>query len=183
MVVGAGRLGLMLCMLAHLQGARVILVGKGEERLRTAKEFGVNDTVDMLDRAAAGDRIQAVKELTQERRGADVVIEAVGKPEAWEEALQMGRKASKVVLFGGCSRGTSIAVDTHRLHYEELTLYGVFHQTPDDYKRAGDLLASRLVDGRQFVKETLPLNQLIDAFHRVKALEAIKYAIDPTVMS
>lgn len=181
-VVGSGPLGIMLARLAHLQGARVILVGKGDERLKVATDFGVNEIIDILDVSDPSDRIQAVKELTDGGRGADVVIEAVGKPEAWEEALQMGRKAAKIVFFGGCSKGTSITVDTYLLHYTELTLYGVFHQTPDDYKRSFDLLASRLVDGRKFVKETLPLNQLIEAFDRVKSLEAIKYAIDPTVM-
>lgn len=182
-VVGSGPLGLMLARLAHLQGARVILAGKGQERLRVARDFGVNEIVDALELTSPEDRIQAVKGLTECGRGADVVIEAVGRPEVWEEALHMGRKASKIVFFGGCSRGTTITVDTHLLHYNELTLYGVFHQTPDDYKRAFDLLASRLVDGRRFVKETLPLNRLIEAFDRVKALEAIKYAIDPTVMN
>lgn len=181
-VVGSGPLGLMLARLAHLQGARVILVGKGEERLAVASDFGVNEIVDITQVVNPEDRIQAVKSLTDSGRGADVVIEAVGKPQAWEEALQMGRKAAKIVFFGGCSKGTTITVDTYLLHYTEQTLYGVFHQTPDDYKRACDLLASRLVDGRKFVKESLPLNQLIGAFERVKALEAIKYAIDPTVM-
>jgi L-iditol 2-dehydrogenase len=181
-VVGSGPLGIMLARLAHLQGARVILAGKGDERLKVATDFGVNEIIDILDVSDPSDRIQAVKELTDGGRGADVVIEAVGKPEAWEEALQMGRKAAKIVFFGGCSKGTNITVDTYLLHYTELTLYGVFHQTPDDYKRSFDLLVSRLVDGRQFVKETLPLSQLIEAFDRVKSLEAIKYAIDPTVM-
>jgi L-iditol 2-dehydrogenase len=181
-VVGSGPLGLMLARLSHLQGAKVILLGKGAERLNTATEFGVNEIIDITEIPDPAGRIQAVKGLTGRGRGADVVIEAVGKPEAWEEALQMGRKAAKIVFFGGCSKGTTITVDTFLLHYTELTLYGVFHQTPDDYKRACDLLADRLVDGRKFVKESLPLSQLIEAFDRVKALEAIKYAIDPTVM-
>lgn len=182
-VVGSGPLGLMLARLAHLQGARVILLGKGAERLHTATVFGVNENIDITEVTDPADRIQAVKDLTEGGRGADAVIEAVGKPEAWEEAIHMGRKAAKIVFFGGCSKGTSIEVDTYLLHYTELTLYGVFHQTPDDYKRACHLLANRLVDGRQLVRESLPLNRLLEAFDRVKALEAIKYAIDPTVMN
>ena len=181
-VVGSGPLGLMLTRLAHLKGARVILAGKGQERLEQAKKFGVNEIIDIQTVRSPEDRIQAVRDLTTGGRGADVVIEAVGKPEAWEESMQMVRKAGNIVFFGGCKKGTTVTIDTVLLHYSELTLMGVFHQTPDDFKRSFDMLAARLVDGRDFVKETLPLSQLIEAFDKVKALQAIKYAIDPTVM-
>jgi L-iditol 2-dehydrogenase len=181
-VVGSGPLGLMLTRLAHLQGARVILAGKGQERLEQADKFGVNEIIDIAQVTEPEDRIQAVRDLTDGRRGVDVVIEAVGKPEAWQEAIHMVRKAGNVVFFGGCKKGTTVTVDTVLLHYSELKLIGVFHQTPDDFKRSFDMLAARLVDGRDFVKETLPLGQLIEAFNKVKALEAIKYAIDPTVI-
>lgn len=181
-VVGSGPLGLMITRLAHLQGARVILTGKGQERLEQARKFGVNEIVDIMKMTRPEDRIQAVREMSDGRRGVDVVIEAVGQPQAWEESIQMVRKGGAVVFFGGCKKGTTITVDTVLLHYAELKLIGVFHQTPDDFKRSFDMLAARLVDGREFVKATLPLSQLIEAFQRVKALEAIKFAIDPTVM-
>jgi L-iditol 2-dehydrogenase len=181
-VLGSGPLGLMITRLVHLQGARTILAGKGQERLAQARKFGVNEIVNITEVTNPEDRIQLVRELTDGKRGVDVVIEAVGRPEAWEEAIKMARKGGHVVFFGGCKSGTTITVDTLLLHYSELKLIGVFHQTPDDFKRSFDLLAARLVDGRDFVKETVPLNLLLEAFGRVKALEAIKYAIDPSVM-
>ncbi len=181
-VVGSGPLGLMITRLVHLQGARVILAGKGGERLAQARKFGANEIIDITEVREVEARIQAVRALTDGQRGVDVAIEAVGKPEAWEETIPLVRKGGAIVFFGGCRKGTTITVDTVLLHYSELKLIGVFHQTPDDFKRSFDLLAARLVDGRDFVKETLPLSQLIEAFERVKALEAIKYAIDPTVM-
>lgn len=181
-ILGSGPLGLMLTRLAHLQGARVILSGKGDERLELGKEFGANEVIDIREISDVEARIEAVKALTYSGYGPDVVIEAAGLPEAWEEAVDMARPAGVVVFFGGCKSGTTITLDTKLMHYAELTLIGVFHQTPDDYKRSFDLLASRLVDGRQFVKESVPLSQLLDAFDRVKALEGIKFAIDPTQM-
>ena len=68
------------------------------------------------------------------------------------------------------------------MHYDEHTLIGVYHQDPDDYRRSVNMLASRQVDGREFVTETMPLNQLITAFERVRKFEGIKFAIDPTNM-
>jgi L-iditol 2-dehydrogenase len=178
-ILGSGPLGLLISRLVHLQGARAILLGKGEERLKVAQEFGVNEVIDITK---VEDKVKAARDLTPGKRGADVVIEAVGQPQAWEEAIQIAGKAATVTFFGGCKSGTSITVDTGLLHYSEVRLLGVFHQTPNHFRRSLNLLGARLVDGRKFVKETLPLSSLLEAFRRVKALEGIKYAIDPTVM-
>ncbi len=119
-VLGSGPLGLMLCRLAYLQGARVILSGEiTEERKRVASEFGVSEFINIIEVADSKDRIQRVKELSFGGRGADVAIEAAGFPEAWEEAIQMIRKAGTVVFHGGCKAGTTITVDTHTMHYAE----------------------------------------------------------------
>lgn len=181
-VIGTGPLGLMIGRLAHLQGAKVIVMGKGTERLRKAAEFGANHIVDIAQCASTDEQVERAREITDGKRGADVVIEAVGQPEAWVEALRLVRKGGKVTFFGGCKTGTSITVDTAQLHYSELRLLGTFHQRPDDFRRSLHLLSSRSVDGRQFIKETVPLSKLLDTFERVKSLEGIKFAIDPAVM-
>ena len=181
-VIGTGPLGLMIVRLATLKGARVVAIGKGEERLATARAFGAAETIDITSYSDVDERITAARELTDDNLGFDVVVEAVGLPAAWEEALRLVRKGGRVTFFGGCKSGTSIKLDTVQLHYDELQLLGVFHQTPDDYRRALHLLSARLVDGRKFVKETVPLSHLLEAFTWVKELKAIKYAIDPKSM-
>ena len=182
-VLGSGPLGLMLCRLAHLQGARVILSGEiTAERKSVAEKFGVNEFIDILSAKESEQRIQMVKDLTTAGQGVDVAIEATGFPQAWEEAIQMVRKAGTVVFHGGCKAGTSIPLDTHAMHYFEHKLIGVFHQDPDDYRRSVHMLTSRLVDGRLFVSDTLPLNELFTAFQKVRSFEGIKFAIDPSRM-
>ncbi len=181
-VIGTGPLGLMIVRLATLKGARVVAIGKGEERLATARAFGAAETIDITSYSDVDERITAARELTDDSLGFDVVVEAVGLPAAWEEALRLVRKGGRVTFFGGCKSGTSIKLDTVQLHYDELQLLGVFHQTPDDYRRALHMLSARLVDGRKFVKETVPLSHLLEAFTWVKELKAIKYAIDPKSM-
>ena len=182
-VLGSGPLGLMLARLAHLQGARVILSGEiTAERKRVAEEFGIHDFINILEVTEAKDRIELVRGLSDGGRGVEVAIEAAGFPAAWEEAVQMIRKAGTVVFHGGCKAGTTISVDTHTMHYSEHKLIGVYHQDPDDYKRSVSMVVNRLVDGRKFVTETMPLSQLISAFERVRRFEGIKFAIDPAVM-
>jgi L-iditol 2-dehydrogenase len=182
-VLGSGPLGLMLARLAFLEGARVILSGEiTEERKKVAENFGVTEFINILEIKDPQARIEIVKEMTNGGRGVDVAIEAAGFPQAWEEAMQMIRKAGTVVFHGGCKSGTSVTLDTRTVHYNEHKLIGVFHQDPDDYRRSVNLLSSRSVDGRQFVTETMPLNQLISAFERVRRFEGIKFAIDPAIM-
>ena len=180
-VLGSGPLGLMLSRLAHLQGARVILSGeKTVEREHVARSFGVNEFIDILQVKDATERIQLVKGMTEGTRGVDVAIEAAGFASAWEEAVQMIRKGGTVVFHGGPKSGSTITVDCQQQHYSEHTLIGVYHQTPDDYRRSCELLANRVVDGRQFITSTLPLNRLLNAFEMVRRFEGIKFAIDPT---
>jgi L-iditol 2-dehydrogenase len=116
-VLGLGPIGLMLCAGARDAGARVIGVGGRSERRALAPAFG----------AEVGDG-----------RGADVVIEAVGTAEAWHDALELVRPGGTVVFFGG----RELAVDTFRLHYEELTLAAAFHHTPRTVRAALAFLTS-----------------------------------------
>ena len=135
-IIGAGQIGLMFVRLATERGARVICVDKSTDRLAVARELG----------AEGVDTTEAVREWTTEGRGADRVIEAVGLPELWEQALQMVRKGGDVTLFGGAPSGTSFEVDTVLLHYSQITIRGIFHHTPYTVQTAFELLKSGRVD-------------------------------------
>ncbi|MGH3092046.1 MAG: zinc-dependent alcohol dehydrogenase, partial [Gaiellaceae bacterium] len=116
-VLGPGPIGLMLCAAARDAGAHVVAVGGRPERRELARSFG----------AEPGDGA-----------GADVVVEAVGTEQAWQDALALVRPGGTVVFFGG----REVAVDTFRLHYEELTLRGAFHHAPRHVRAALAFLAS-----------------------------------------
>jgi len=66
--------------------------------------------------------VAAVRALTDDARGADVVIEAVARPATWEQAVGMVRKGGVVNFFGGPPSGTVVGLDTNRLHYGDITL-------------------------------------------------------------
>ena len=138
-VVGPGPIGLMLCAAAKDAGARVVVVGGRPERRELALHFG----------AEPGDGV-----------GADVVIEAVGSGEAWHEALALVRPGGTVLFFGG----REVAVDTFRLHYEELTLRGAFHHTPRHIRAALAFLASGAYPWELLVTHRVGLEQVAALF-------------------
>ncbi|MFN3649385.1 MAG: zinc-binding dehydrogenase [Armatimonadota bacterium] len=155
-ILGAGPLGLLLARCAVLKGARVLMLGRREGRLAAARALGAEEVLDV---AGEVDPVAWVRGRTG-GRGADRVIEAVGTPEAWSQAIALARKGGVVNLFGGCASGTSIQVDTTRLHYDALTLIGTFHHTPEMVREALRLLAAGQIPAEVLIQEHATLAEL-----------------------
>ena len=85
----------------------------------------------------------------------------------------------QVLLFGGLPRGTPFAVDSYRLHYEEVRILGSFHFAPRDVAKAREYLLSGSLELDPLLSGCLPLAQLPEAMRRLQAGEGIQYAIDP----
>lgn len=175
-VIGAGQIGLMFVRLATERGARVLCADMSADRLAVARQLGAEETIEV---AEGVDTASAVREWTPDGRGTDVVIEAVGLPATWEEALQMVRKGGNVTLFGGAPSGTKMEVDTELLHYSQVTIRGIFHHTPYTVQVAFDLLTSGRVDPEPFISGVRPLDSVIEALESHGRQEGIKYEIRP----
>jgi L-iditol 2-dehydrogenase len=111
--------------------------------------------------------------------GADVVVECVGRPEAWEAAQRLAATGGIVLLYGGCAAGTRVSFDAYRLHYEEVDLIGAFHYGRPDVRDAFALLRDGRVRIDPLVTHVRPLARLDDALALVLSREAIKVAIEP----
>jgi L-iditol 2-dehydrogenase len=174
-ILGNGPMGCLLAMAAGQRGARVVIVGKTGWRLERVRKLGLGICVDALTTPDLPDRL---RELAG-GRGADVTIDATGRPEVWELALDAVGRGGTVVFFGGCAPGTSITVDTRRAHYEELTLVGAFHHTPTMIRRAVALLESRAIDPEGLLTHRMGLERVQDALALAARGEAMKVLIDP----
>jgi len=174
-VIGAGPIGLMLVRLAKLRGARVIVIGRNDFKLETAKELGADEAISIYENPNPEG---IIREMT-EGRGVDVAIEAVGLPEIWERTIDITRKGGTVNLFGGCEKGTSVRVDTEKLHYDERKILGVFHHTPRHIATALALVARDPSGFDRLVTHELPLSELNGAFKIIDERRALKVAIVP----
>jgi L-iditol 2-dehydrogenase len=176
-VIGGGPIGLMFLQVAKAIGCNPIAVVKRDEQVAAAKKFGAEEVVQINDRV---DTVEAVRSLTSGGRGVDVVIEAVGRPQAWQWAIEMVRKGGTVNLFGGCPSGTKVEIDTNRLHYSEITLKATFHHTPDTVRRAFKLIAEKKVQPTDYITGEAPLSKLQDILrHMLNRTGDIKTAIIP----
>lgn len=176
-VIGGGPIGLMFVQVAHAIGCNVIAVVKRDSQVSAAKRKGANDVVQITK---VSDPVAAVRAISHAQRGPDVVIEAVGRPEAWEWAVNMVRKGGTVNFFGGCANGTKVQLDTNRLHYSEITLKATFHHTPETVRRAFALIAEGKVKGTDYITGEAPLSRLHDVLrHMLDRNGDIKTAIIP----
>jgi L-iditol 2-dehydrogenase len=176
-VVGGGPIGLMFVQVAKAVGCNVISVVKRDAQVQAAKHMGAHEVVQITK---VKDPVEAVRRLSPEARGSDVVIEAVGRPEAWEMAIDMVRKGGTVNFFGGCASGTKVQLDTNRLHYSEVTLKATFHHTPETVRRAFALIAEKKIRSTDYITGEAPLSSLKQVFHHMLNRNGdIKTAIIP----
>ena len=174
-LLGDGPIALMFLQLARLRGVgRVILIGRHPRRMDVARKLGADAVID----STRSDPHTDVRALT-DGLGADTVIECVGRPEAWQEAMQLSRRGGEVLVFGGCQRDSTVALQTELIHYEEIDLKGAFHYTPAAVSRAWNLICGGHLNLASLITHRMPLDDLAHAFKLLKRREAVKVAIVP----
>jgi L-iditol 2-dehydrogenase len=174
-IIGAGPIGQMMIMLAKKSGASTVIASDlADLRRSVATKAGADITIN----PSQEDPVERVREETS-GRGADVVIEAVGLPKLWEQAVSMTRDAGTTVLFGGAASGTTFEVDTVRFHYGQLTLKGVFHLKPKHVEQALQLIIAGDVNPDLLISHTMPLERINEALEMMSEGKSMKIAISP----
>ena len=176
-VIGGGPLGLMILHVAALAGYEVIAIVKHDGQVDAAKQLGATHVVQTSSIRKA---ILETRALTPKNRGVDIAIEAVGVPEAWQEAVELVRKGGTVNFFGGCAANTHVTLDTNRIHYSDITLRATFHHTPAICRKALDLIASGRFQAGAFITGHAHLYELNRVFEKLMNRSSeIKTAIVP----
>jgi S-(hydroxymethyl)mycothiol dehydrogenase len=175
-VIGCGGVGNAAVLGARLAGAaRIIAIDVDDRKLEWARGLGATHTVN----ARKGDVVEAVRELTG-GFGADVVIEAVGRPETYAQAFYARDLAGTVVLVG-------VPTPQMRLDLPLLDVFGRGGALKSSWY--GDCLPSRdfpmLIDlylqGRldldAFVSETIGIGDVEGAFDKMHRGEVLRSVV------
>ena len=175
-VIGCGGVGNAAVLGAGLAAARrIIAVDIDPRKLEWAREFGATDVINSLET----DPVEGIRELT-EGNGADVVIEAVGRPETYTQAFYARDLAGTVVLVG-------VPTPEMRLGLPLLDVFGRGGALKSSWY--GDCLPDRdfpmLVDlhlqGRlpleRFVSETIALSGVEQAFGKMQRGEVLRSVV------
>ena len=175
-VIGCGGVGDAAVLGASVAGAaKIIAVDVDDRKLEWARQFGATDTVN----SRQSDPVEAVQALTG-GFGADVVIEAVGRPETYRQAFYARDLAGTVVLVG-------VPTPDMRLELPLLDVFGRGGSLKSSWY--GDCLPSRdfpmLIDlhlgGRlpleKFVSETIALGEVEEAFAKMERGEVLRSVV------
>ena len=175
-VIGCGGVGDAAVLGASLAGAvRVIAVDVDDRKLEWARQFGATDLVN----SRASDPVDRIRELTG-GFGADVVVDAVGRPETYRQAFYARDLAGTVVLVG-------VPTPEVRLELPLLDVFGRGGALKSSWY--GDCLPTRdfpmlidlHLDGRlpleKFVSETIALDEVEKAFGKMERGEVLRSVV------
>ena len=81
--------------------------------------------------------------------------------------------------YGGCAKGTTITVDTVRLHYDEITIKGSYSATAYETEVAGTLLSRGLIKSEDYVSGVYSLEQTKEALEAHMNGKGVKFRIKP----
>src|SRR5713101_2536883 len=116
-VIGCGPIGLKFVRMLSRRGLRVIAVARRSAPLEIARRLGAVATINVTQ---VRDVVAAVRNLTEDERGADSVVEAAGNPATWKQALAMVRRGGVVNFFSGLPSGTRVEFYQADIHHPEL---------------------------------------------------------------
>ncbi len=172
LVIGGGIMGILTMVLAGRRGARRLWLSDPiEERRRMARRLGASVVIDPV-RESLRERVMA---LTR-GRGADVVAEAVGKPELVAEALTLVRPRGVLQLVGVNPQGSQHPLDLWDVHFREVRIHGAFGRGTA-FRRALGLMPKLGVE--RLVTARFPLDRIEEAFAHAAAGRGVKTVITP----
>src|SRR5215510_7500936 len=176
-VIGCGPIGLKYVRMLSRRGVRVIALARRDAPLEIARRLGAHATINVN---TMPDAIRVVRELTEDKRGADSVVEAAGNPSTWKLALGMVRRGGVVNFFSGLPSGTKVEIEPAAIHYSEIKIISPFHHTPRFIREALEAVRRGDISAQDFVTEEIRLADLPQAFERMKSRSGeIKLAVRP----
>jgi S-(hydroxymethyl)mycothiol dehydrogenase len=175
-VIGCGGVGDGAVAGAHLAGAtKVIAVDTDPRKLEWARRLGATHTVN----ARETDVVAAIKELTG-GFGADVVIDAVGRPQTWKQAFYARDLAGTVVLVGVPTPEMTIEMPLIDLFSHGGSLKSSWYGDclpSRDFPMLVDLYQQGRLDLDAFVTEEIALHQVEDAFEKMHGGQVLRSVV------
>jgi len=175
-IQGVGAVGMMMVAKARLLGAgKIIALDAMDMKLEMAKEFGADKAINIKN-LSDEELVEIIRDET-EGRGADVVVENVGRPEVLKVGLEMLRRGGTYLETGNfVDTGGAVTLNVHRhIAAKNVLLYGNTNHPHDGYYAAMDMMWRN--------RDRFPFDKLIT--HRFKledCKEALKKAYEPDAL-
>lgn len=175
-IFGTGPIGCLHSEIARLRGAKeIIMIDINEERLKLSKEFSGTKFYNST-------KVDVVKEILDFTQGFGVDVAIIASPsvQAQAQGLDILRKRGRLVIFGGVSAENPFTtLDSNKIHYNEIAVLGSFAYGPNNFKKAFDIVANKMIHTEGFITHVLPLSKVEDGIAAVKSGDALKVVLKP----
>jgi L-iditol 2-dehydrogenase len=174
-VIGSGISGILHIALARASGAgRVIASDINEYRLKSAKNFGADETILAKEVSLA-----RIREMNRGRL-ADLVIVCAGAISAYIQALQSVDRGGTVLCFAPLEPDLNFVLPFFDFWNDGITLLSTYGGSPFDITAAIELIKARRLPLREMITHRLPLKETGLGFQLVtEAKDSIKVIIQP----
>lgn len=156
-ILGDGKLGLIIALALNASGLDVLLVGKHEEKLAIAKEQGV--------------KTKLLNELKIEK-AYDYVVEATGSISGFETSLSLTKPRGTLILKSTIA--ASKEINLAPIVVDEITIVG---SRCGQFAPALRMLEQKKIDVKPLISEIYPINKSIEAFEKNKEKATIKVLV------
>lgn len=159
LIMGAGTIGILHAQLAKIKGAnKVIVSDMSEFKLQKALNVGCDYAINIKEKNI----IDEVNKIT-DGQGVDVIVIAAGVSSLVADAVNMVRRAGKIIVFSGFDKNKLVTLDVSRFFKDEISIIGTYSVTPYEFPEALDLLEKRKLNTEEMITHVYPLNKLSEA--------------------
>ena len=177
LIIGAGPMGLAHAALSRLHGAAKIIVSEPSDYRRTrSRKIGSDVEIDPLSESGFDQLLDAT-----DGRGADVVIEAVGRTQTYKQAIELARRGGRILAYGAAPPDATIDLKPFEIYAKELTIVGSYAGTYDTWPVAIDLIANGRIDPSLIVDSIRPLDEVTQSIENMetdKSVVKIQISLD-----
>ncbi len=179
-VQGIGPVGLAAIAVCRSAGAsRIIAIGGPRHRLQLGLDFGADVVIDVAEVPSPEERRKIVFSESG-GFGADQVIECVGKPEAVNEGLELGRDGAQFLVLGQYGNAGNISLNPHTITRKQLRVIGSWGFEARHVNRAIEMLQSGWKDRfAAAVTHRFPLENVNEAMEHTRDWRGGKTVIVP----
>lgn len=172
LVIGAGPMGFLNAQMAKYFGADVIVSELSEKKLDTVRKSGIDKIIDVKK----DDYNRKIREYT-DRQGLDAIIIAAGTSEAYNQAIEIGGKDCKMLIFAAGHPEPSWKLDPNTVHYNLWKIVGTYGCSNADFQMATEILNTEKIDVSPVVEEKVPLKSLQKAFEKASDASTFRISI------
>jgi L-iditol 2-dehydrogenase len=169
-VIGDGPNALIhLQLLKRYYGVKkVVVTGMIPYRLKLARNLDADDIVDVKNEPKGIDSLG---------KDFDIVDITIGNSQALDQALTLTDAGTRIVVFGGSIKDTSIPITMNKVHYNQITVTGSTGTSLSHYAEAADIVNTGRLDLKSLVTESFAVDKIIEAFAYSKEMKGVKGAV------